>query len=84
LEHHERPDGTGFPRGLFHHQIAPLSALFIIAHDLLGYFLQKGKDTNMEEFIDTRAGLYTQGMFKKIFKAIEKDYMDKMSMGVKT
>ena len=27
LQHHEQPDGSGFPRGLYHHQIAPLACV---------------------------------------------------------
>jgi response regulator RpfG family c-di-GMP phosphodiesterase len=39
LNHHELPNGSGFPRGLSSRQVSPLDALFIIAvnfsHDLL-------------------------------------------------
>lgn len=32
LEHHELPDGSGFPKGLSATQIRPLAAVFIVAH----------------------------------------------------
>ncbi|MCO4792815.1 MAG: HD domain-containing protein [Bacteriovoracaceae bacterium] len=35
LEHHEKPDGSGFPRGLTSKHIHPLSSVFIFAHDLV-------------------------------------------------
>ena len=76
VEHHERPDGTGFPRGLFHSKVSPLSALFIIAHDILHY-LQINQNVGMKEFIEARAEVYSQGSFKNIFKSIEHDFLKK-------
>ena len=35
LEHHEKPDGSGFPRALTAKHIHPLSSIFILAHDLV-------------------------------------------------
>lgn len=74
VEHHERPDGSGFPRGLFHHQISPLSCLFIIAHDVLTYFHTGGKNASMEDFVDSRRDKYIQGTFKTIFKILQQEY----------
>ncbi len=74
MEHHERPDGSGFPRGLFHHQISPLSCLFIIAHDILNYFLKGQKGASMQDFLSTRREKYTQGTFKSIFKSLQADF----------
>lgn len=34
-EHHEKPDGSGFPRRLSYQNIHPLSALFIVIHDFV-------------------------------------------------
>lgn len=34
-EHHERPDGTGFPKGSTSKDIHPLSAVFILVHDFV-------------------------------------------------
>lgn len=34
LQHHEQPDGSGFPRKLKHSYIGPLSAVFIVAHEI--------------------------------------------------
>jgi hypothetical protein len=39
LQHHEQPDGSGFPRGLVHQQMNPLACLFIVAHELLDFYL---------------------------------------------
>ncbi len=35
LQHHERPDGTGFPRGLEWKRIYSLAAVFIVAEDFV-------------------------------------------------
>lgn len=65
-QHHERPDGTGFPRGLTSKHISPLSCLFIIAHDLLHYMLGH-PNAPIEVFFDENKTLYSTGNFKKIF-----------------
>ena len=77
LGHHETPDGKGFPRGLLHHQLSPLAALFIIAHDLLNFFLSQEKYSTMIGYLSTRAERYTQGNFKKIFLTIQRDYISR-------
>jgi response regulator RpfG family c-di-GMP phosphodiesterase len=35
IQHHEKPDGTGFPKGLTADQIHDLSACFIVAHEIV-------------------------------------------------
>lgn len=40
LQHHELPNGLGFPHQLNHQRILPLSALFIVAHDLVNFILE--------------------------------------------
>jgi HD-GYP domain-containing protein (c-di-GMP phosphodiesterase class II) len=71
-QHHERPDGSGFPRGLNKSQITPLSGLFIIAHDLMSA-MQNHPDTfKLKEFFAEREALYNTGNFRKIFLALAK------------
>lgn len=71
-QHHERPNSSGFPRGLAHNYIAPLSALFIIAHDLTQSILNLRNKFSMEDFIDEKKPNYSQGNFKKVMAALEK------------
>ncbi|MBF0312666.1 MAG: hypothetical protein HQK50_06020 [Oligoflexia bacterium] len=44
LEHHERPDGMGFPRKINYNSITPLGKLFIVSHDIVSYIFNKEKN----------------------------------------
>ena len=70
LLHHERPDGTGFPRGLFHTTIGPLASLFIISHDLLNFLLEANFKSNLETFLAQNSSKYYGGHFKKITRSL--------------
>lgn len=69
-QHHEQPDGSGFPRGLTHLRIAPLAALFIVSHDLVHNLILQGNGFNLSTFIAEREKFYTAGNFAKVFKSI--------------
>jgi CheY-like chemotaxis protein len=71
-QHHERPNGSGFPRGLMHNYIAPLSAVFILSHDLAQEVLQKGASFSLQIFVKDRKPFFNQGNFKKVITALEK------------
>lgn len=75
LEHHELPDGSGFPRGFTSSQISPLGCLFIISHhvsDLLLEFKEDkiawDKQILIEKLVPER---WQTGNFKKIWQALE-------------
>lgn len=73
-QHHERPDGTGFPRGLNHLRIAPLASVFIVAHDFVQFLIAKEKmgeitPALLDEFIRSHAVKYNQGGFRKVLAA---------------
>jgi HD-GYP domain-containing protein (c-di-GMP phosphodiesterase class II) len=73
-QHHERPDGTGFPRGLNAKFITPLSALFIIAQDLIEYSQNfKSKEVDLTSYFDAREAYFNAGVFRKIFHALKND-----------
>ena len=70
-QHHEQPDGKGFPRGLFHKQISPLSSVFIVAHELLHFSLERGETAKIEQFLIENQERYSKaGTFKKIYDAL--------------
>jgi len=77
-QHHERPDGSGFPRGLSKLRIAPLSCLFILAHEFVtrvesrgGKYDAKNRDAVFDQ-LDQE--MYTEGNFKKPFMGLCKAF----------
>lgn len=72
LQHHERPTGGGFPRGLAHNYIAPLSAVFIVAHEMVQAILAEKERFNLPLFVNEKKKFFSQGNFKKVMTALEK------------
>jgi response regulator RpfG family c-di-GMP phosphodiesterase len=70
-QHHESPDGHGFPLGLKAEKISPLSALFIISNDFAYYFL-KDDEPSVDDFILKAHSRYDFVNFRKIIKALER------------
>ena len=69
-QHHEKPDGSGWPRKLQGQNIAPLSALFIIAHDIVDYIFENGTENIDAYFVDYKAK-YSSGHFRKILAQMD-------------
>ncbi len=69
-QHHERPDGSGFPRGLTHPNISPLAGVFIVAHELVSSIIENGQSFFMEEFLESIKDRYEVGNFKKILAVL--------------
>ncbi len=73
LEHHERPNGTGFPRKLDGTQVHPLSAVFIFAHDIVDFVFylksegQEVSDENIHRMLSIND--YSIGHFNKCNEA---------------
>ena len=72
-QHHERPDGKGFPARLDSKNIHPLSALFIIAHEASVTLLSLGfeKDIILNKFKEDEK-LYSKGRYLEPFLAFMK------------
>ena len=77
-QHHERPDGSGFPRGIAHPRIAPLSAVFIVAHDLVSYIFEPQNieltlnRSLIEKFVKRYAKTRQVGHFRKLLLLLPK------------
>ncbi len=71
-QHHERPNGSGFPRGLLFNYISPLSSLFIISHDLTQDILFKRALFSLPKFVAEKKPFFNQGNFKKVMAALDK------------
>ena len=70
-QHHERHDGSGFPRGLGANYIAPLAAIFIVAHDMAQFALAQGKQFNVGMYLGVARDKYKTSQFRKVVQAIE-------------
>jgi len=70
-QHHEQPDGHGFPLRLKAERISPLSALFIVANDFSYYFLLDDEPT-MDDFLLKCQSRYDFVNFRKVLKALER------------
>lgn len=69
-QHHEKPDSSGFPHGLNHMRISPLSAVFIVAQDLADYIVTKKGSGSIQDWIKLKKDYYIRGEFKKIIETI--------------
>ena len=71
LQHHERPDGSGFPNKLTHDKIHPLTAIFIIAEEMVSLNADQ-KTADLEKFIRDRKTFYSKDPFRKVIDAMSK------------
>ncbi len=79
LEHHERPDGSGFPRGLTSRHIHPLSSIFIFAHDLVEQLFAIDFDASrMHQVINYLTDKYNEGHFESACGAFLDSFSDKI------
>ncbi len=69
-QHHERPNGRGFPRGIDHKRITPLSSIFIISH-WLADFIIKDKHWSVDKFYMKYKSQLKGPHFRKAMRAIE-------------
>jgi response regulator RpfG family c-di-GMP phosphodiesterase len=74
-EHHERPNGEGFPRGIDKNKIGALSCIFILAHEfshrLLSEHITHGTLENIHNEFERN---YSGGNFKKPHEALRKAF----------
>ena len=66
----ELPDGSGFPNKLLAKDIHPIAAMFIIAHDITDYMLERGT-WNYQEYLVHFKNKFTGGIFDEIGSSIE-------------
>jgi HD-GYP domain-containing protein (c-di-GMP phosphodiesterase class II) len=65
-QHHETPEGNGFPKALKAQEINPLSAVFIIAHEFVAELEKKNYDQDqMNSILKSMAARFNKGHFKK-------------------
>ena len=65
--HHEKYDGSGFPRGLTQEQIPPLPAIFIVAEEIVNFLYMNNRDLSLLPIIIDQLDVkYEVGHFSKI------------------
>lgn len=73
MEHHERPGGNGFPRGLSASRISALGALFIICEELITYSHRRESSMiSMDDFTQSYPEFMQKDPFKKIMASLQK------------
>jgi hypothetical protein len=69
LEHHEKPDGTGYPKGLNGQTTFSLSCLFILCHDIAQELIKTKYDyAQIELFLKQRKDYYEIGNYSKFYE----------------
>lgn len=72
-EHHERPNGYGFPKNLNESQISPLSAIFILSNHLAHMLILKPFNKHdLDHLLGIIKNDYTHGHYLKAYLALEK------------
>ncbi|MBC7397838.1 MAG: hypothetical protein H7333_10390 [Bdellovibrionales bacterium] len=76
VQHHERPDGSGFPGQLTNAQIHPLAAVFIVAEHLISFRTLISTDIHMSHFINHLNPAYSEEPFGRIIDAITQSLVE--------
>lgn len=71
LQHHERPNGSGFPRKLKARYISPTAALFMVAHDFVAELMEKQDQFDAVAFHKQLKEVYFAPNFRGILKALD-------------
>lgn len=68
-QHHELPNETGFPAKISFSKIIPMSALFMVAHDLVDYIIET-PSWNINTYIPMAKAKYKGQVFFKILASL--------------
>ncbi|EQC46268.1 response regulator [Bacteriovorax sp. Seq25_V] len=69
-QHHEMPDGSGFPAGIDNKRITPLASIFIVSHLLADYIIENEK-WKVENFVKKYRSKMKGPHFRKALKCVE-------------
>jgi len=73
LEHHEKPDGTGFPRGLKANRLSPMSCILILAHHATDLIHFNQSDQKLDAGImSALSENYYEGHFIQLVESFKK------------
>jgi response regulator RpfG family c-di-GMP phosphodiesterase len=72
-QHHEKPDGTGYPHGLNYNRIGQLSSIYIVCRDFMSRLIKNNFNYNTRlDILDDLGKIYYQGNFAKSYEALLK------------
>ncbi|MBC7538884.1 MAG: response regulator [Bacteriovorax sp.] len=72
VEHHEMPNGDGYPKKLTASQISPLSCLFILSQQITFCLIRNNfSPERLRDFLKNSESAYNQGNFAKFFIVAE-------------
>ena len=73
-QHHEMPNGKGFPKGLTANYISPLSTVFIIAHDMVREIMKtkEGSTFDLGRYLIQAQDTFQHSNFRRILIAAKK------------
>lgn len=75
-QHHEHPESSGFPLGVGHSRISPLSAIFIIAHEFTKQLYDNHQATDLYAFLERMQETHNWGAFKTILADLKKSMIE--------
>jgi HD-GYP domain-containing protein (c-di-GMP phosphodiesterase class II)/CheY-like chemotaxis protein len=68
-QHHELPDGSGFPRGISARNISPLAMIFIVSHAITKDVLLNPDQFSLKTCLEKLNERFPQSHFKKVLTA---------------
>lgn len=71
-EHHELPDGTGFPKGLKADQLSELSSVFIVVHEFVEMFFDTRRKSDLKGSWREQQKTFNYPKFKTVYDLIAK------------
>lgn len=69
-QHHEKPDGSGYPSHLTTHELLPITAIFILAEELAILFLSKSNFAEIKADWMQLSSRYSDEKFKPYYNII--------------
>jgi len=76
-QHHERPSGKGFPKGLWGKQTFKLSCIFITAHYFVGKLYESGwSPNNVKQTLNEMENTFNEGHYTIIFEKLRDLFKD--------
>jgi HD-GYP domain-containing protein (c-di-GMP phosphodiesterase class II) len=75
MNHHEKYDGSGFPRSLDYKMLDPLTSIFVVAHEIVDYIYEVGfARDNIISCLQEMKRSYEKGSFPEVISSVAKSF----------